>query len=134
MVVRVLKSRGCTSAKVGIKVRSQLEDEVRSFDQIAKHCGKLWLRESGTTFFPRACMVGREVGWEQARLNERCWLSDDSMSWKRNPRVYSEQIAIDVSFRGIAVKYAACGWAVVQMDHDGGLEPWYELADTRRCV
>ena len=25
----------------------------------------------------------------------------------------------------IVEKYAACGWAVVQMDLDGGLTPWY---------
>ena len=27
----------------------------------------------------------------------------------------------------IVKKYAACGWAVVQMDLDGGMTPWYGL-------
>ena len=66
-----------------------------------------------------------EVGWEQAGLDQRHWLSDDSISWRRSSRRLSGSIAIDGSLRGVAGKYAACDWAVVQMDHDGGLKPWY---------
>ena len=29
------------------------------------------------------------------------------------------------SLRGSSGKYAACGWAVANMDLDGGEEPWY---------
>ena len=34
------------------------------------------------------------------------------------------------SLRGSSGKYAACGWAVVNMDLDGGEEPWYGVAGT----
>ena len=47
------------------------------------------------------------------------------MSWRRDLRTFSGTIAIDGSLRGAAGKYAASGWAVVQWDHDGGLEPRY---------
>ena len=46
-------------------------------------------------------------------------------SWRRYPRLVLEIIAFDEFLTGVAAKYAACGWAVVQMDHDGGLEPWF---------
>ena len=32
--------------------------------------------------------------------------------------------SIHGSSRGIVGKYAACGWAMVQLDEDGGLVPW----------
>ena len=34
-------------------------------------------------------------------------------------------IAIDGSRRGVSVRDADCGWAVVQLDYDGEDEPWY---------
>ena len=67
-------------------------------------------------------MVDREVAWTQAGLNQRCWLSDDSIGWSRNSRFF---IAIDGTFRVVAGRYAACGVTVVQMDHIEGLEPWF---------
>ena len=35
--------------------------------------------------------------------------------------------------RGVAVKCAACGWAVVQVDQDGGLEPWHGVRTNKRA-
>ena len=39
--------------------------------------------------------------------------------------VFAGRNAVDGSKRRIVSKYAACGWAVVQMDLDGGMTPWY---------
>ena len=41
--------------------------------------------------------------------------------------LFPEKIATDGSLRVIAGKDAGCGSAVVQMDQDGVLEPWFGL-------
>ena len=38
--------------------------------------------------------------------------------------IFTTQIAIDGSLREVGRMYSVCGWAAVQMNHDGGLEPW----------
>ena len=45
--------------------------------------------------------------------------------WNRVPFCYRGNIAVDYSPRGVASKYAACRWAVVQLDLDESGEPWY---------
>ena len=47
------------------------------------------------------------------------------MRWDRNYTSDSGRIAIDGSLRGIVNRYAARGWAVVQMDLVGGMTLWY---------
>ena len=69
----------------------------------------------------RTCSTGKLVGSSQG-INQRYWLSDDSISWGRNPCVCPGKIAIDGSLRGIARKYVACGWAVMQMEQGRDLE------------
>ena len=40
------------------------------------------------------------------------------------PESFSGRIALGGSFRRMVNQYAACGWAMVQMDFDGGMTPW----------
>ena len=55
-------------------------------------------------------------------------MSEESNKVDRKPRSFHGRIAIDVSLRETAGKYAACGWVVVQMNLDGDEEPWYGVA------
>ena len=47
--------------------------------------------------------------------------------WNRLPFWKRGNIAVDYSPRGVAGKYAACGWAVVQLDPNESGEPWYAI-------
>ena len=40
-----------------------------------------FLRVWVSLLFQEACVIDREVGWEQATLNQRHWLSEDSIYW-----------------------------------------------------
>ena len=42
---------------------------------------------------------------------------------EQNPQKPQEKSAIDGCLRGITNQSAVCGWAVVQMDLDGGMTP-----------
>ena len=44
--------------------------------------------------------------------------------------MHRNHIAVDRSFRGVAGKFAACGWAVVQLDRDVEDEPWCAMHST----
>ena len=48
-------------------VRLQLEDEIRSCEQIAKHSVMLCLWVGDIASFPGACLVDMEVGWAADR-------------------------------------------------------------------
>ena len=37
---------------------------------------------------------------------------------------FRDHIAIDGSLKGVLGRDVACGWAVVQLDHDKEEEPW----------
>ena len=115
----------CLSAEAKKKsqLRLQLEHEVRLMEQFAKgHCW-CWLLERGTVSCPGACQTQRVINHEQACRSQFCWRSEDSQQWNSNFRICKGRIASDGSCRWNVNKYAACGWAVVQMDLDGGHDP-----------
>ena len=60
------------------------------------------------------------------------WISDTSRDWDRKLEGTREHITIDVSFKGVSGRDAACGWAVVRLDYDTEEEaPWYSFFDTK---
>ena len=66
-------------------MRLLFEDEVRWYAQIARHSTK----------------CGRQGSWLEASApNQRYWLSDDPISWVRNPSLHLGNIAIDGSLVG----------------------------------
>ena len=56
--------------------------------------------------------------------NQIYGLSEESEKWDCNQRSF-HGMATDGSLRWTAGKHAACGCAVVQIELDGGEEPWY---------
>ena len=53
------------------------------------------------------------------------------MMMKRGPRSYKNTFSsIDGSHSELAGQSAACGWAVEQLDFDGGSEPWFAMNGT----
>ena len=64
--------------------RSQLEGEVRKFEQIAKDDKRLWRRTS----FAGARLVDRSRCWEACVENQIFLLSEDFIGWGRNSRRY----------------------------------------------
>ena len=57
-------------------------------------------------------------------------ISEESRKWSRSLLTHRNHIAVDGSSREVAEKYAACGWAEVQFDVDGGNEPWFAVYGT----
>ena len=59
-----------------------------------------------------------------------------SKPWKqklkknRGVQGFRNPIAIDGSLNRVSRRDAACGWAVVQLDHDKEEEPWYDMCGT----
>ena len=102
-----------------------MEDEVECFAKIALDDSKTWLWETGLAFLPGACQVERMVSWDMSKRSECYWKSEDSTRWDRKPKGFQGDTSIDGSSRGNAGKFAACGWAMAQMDLDRGSEPWY---------
>ena len=75
--------------------------------------------------FSGADVTEKIVDTEHASRSQFYWRSRDSEDWDRNVRSYKGRTAIDGSSRGIVNKYATCGWAVVQVDVDGGSTATY---------
>ena len=99
------------------RARSDLTDVTREYQRIANtsvSAKSLWGR--GTCVVSR----GRDRRCEQQSVPHR-WVSDASEEWRKDA-VYKchGQIAVDGSLRVAAGEHAACGWAVVQLDVDGG--------------
>ena len=88
------------------RIRNDLTDEVRMFEQIAKIC-----------CFPQKL---NDVWRCEQRLVPHYFVSYGPEVWKRMPYRYEGKIAVRGSLRRVAVKYDPCGWAVVQLDIDGG--------------
>ena len=73
--------------------------------------------ERGFVSLPKVPIEDRKIDWETGHRKQKRWLSEDAISWSRNPRTF-EGTAIDGSSSAISGKFAARGWAVVQMDLD----------------
>ena len=84
---------------------------------------RCWLWQRGIVSFLGASRTERVI--DQACRSQFFWRSKDSAAWDRAPRRYRGRIVIDGSLRRIVNKCAVCGWAVVQMDFDEGMTPWY---------
>ena len=100
------------------------ESAARGKEQVARYDNNLWLCDRGLESFPGATLINRRVGWEQAMPRQRSWRSEDSITWARKPIQHSRQQRLTGPQEGPLEKYATCGWAVVRMDHDGGMIPW----------
>ena len=96
----------------------------RGKEQVARFDNNLWLCDRGLESFPGATLIDRRVGWEQAMPRQRSWRSEDSITWARMPIQHSRQQRLTGPQEGPLEKYAACEWAVVRMDHEGGMIPW----------
>ena len=102
--------------------RSDLTEEVRKYEQIVKtnvSAKMLW----GLGI---ACFQWKlnEVRNCEQQLEPHCGGSYDTEAWRRTLYKYQGRIAVVGSFRGVAGNFAACGWAVVQLEADGGDIPW----------
>ena len=74
-----------------------------------------WQSERGIVSLPMKVKVGRVVIYDPSKRGQFDWMSEDSVRFDRNTRSYSGKVAIGMSLREIANRYAACGWAVVNM-------------------
>ena len=111
-------------------LRLQSADEVRVSEHIAKVDNRCWLWETGLVSFPEASHTERVINREQASRSQFSWRFTDSEAWNRNPRSCRSRFGVDGPLRRIVNKYAACGWAVVQMGRDGGMTPWHGVGGT----
>ena len=69
---------------------------------------------------PGVSQTKRVIHYEQASRSQFGW----------RPTTLKRATDPHVSSRWIVKKYAACGWAVVQVDLDGGMTPWYGVGGT----
>ena len=81
--------------------------------------------ETGLASFPGACEIERKIRIDFATREQRYWRSKDFNDWDQDPRSFKGKVAIGGSLRGTAGMSAACAWAVVLIDLDGGNELWY---------
>ena len=56
--------------------------------------------------------------WTSSKTWKQKWMSDTSRDWDKRREGFRKHID------------AACGWAVVQLDHDKEEEPWYAIYGT----
>ena len=60
------------------------------------------------------------------------WESEKHKSWRMPAECFKGHVATDGSLLGIAGKWRACGWSVVQLDYDewdfcmGCMAPWMQ--------
>ena len=104
-----------------------MEEDVKEYEQCASEDNQLGLCERSTAAVPKKMGGEREVSWDWLWGEQTDWLLEEFKRRRRNPGSHSEVMAIDGSLRGVVGIFAACGWAVMQVDLGGGIEPWYGM-------
>ena len=74
--------------------------------------------------FPGAIQTERVIDREHASRTQFCWRSKRNLK-HGTATSYRSRVAIGGSLWVMDQEFAACGWAVVQMDPDGRMTPWY---------
>ena len=64
-----------------------------------------------------------EGQWERSHLTVRRWVSEKHQSWCIPVEDFRNHVATDGSLLGVSEKWSACGWSVVQLDHDEEMGP-----------
>ena len=105
-------------------VRSQTGDSriFRKLKQKAKTSKKEWKWQRGTVEHPL-----NESQWNRGHFSMRKWESEKHKSWGMPAEGFKGHVATDGSLLGIAGKWRACGWAVVQLDHDEDMGPLHGM-------
>ena len=64
---------------------------------------------------------------EQGHFSMRKWESEKHKSWSIPVEGFKDRVATNGSLLGDAGKWGACGWAVVQLDHDEEMGPLHGM-------
>ena len=56
--------------------------------------------------------------WNRGHFSMRKWESEKHKSWGMPDEGFKGHVAADGSLLGNSGRWGACGWAVVQLDHD----------------
>ena len=68
--------------------------------------------------------------WERSHLNVRRWESEKHRSWCIPVAGIRKPVATDCFLLGVPGKCDACGWSVVQLDHDEEMGPMHGMFGT----
>ena len=74
-----------------------------------------------------------KIDWKWQRgiiLRVQKWESEKHKSWSLPAEGFRNHVTIDGSLLGISGKWSACGWSVVQLDHDEEKGPMHGMYGT----
>ena len=83
----------------------------------------MWLR--GITSHPLG-----EGHRKKSHLTVRDWESEKHKRWDISVEGFGNHVATDGSLLGVSGKWSACGWSVVQLDHDEEMGPMHGMYGT----
>ena len=115
---KVQKSTGSTIVQEGTKTGAKSQGRAESGNKKARISTKEWKWQRGIVTHPLS-----ESQWNTGHFSVEEWEADNCNSCGPPAEVFQGHVATNGSLRGVAGKWRACGWSVVQQDNDGELGP-----------
>ena len=104
------------------EVRREIPKPFRKWEQKARTSKKEWKWQGGIVAHPLS-----ESQRNRSHLSMKMLESEKHKSWGMPAEGFKGHVATDGSLLGIAGKWRACGWSVVQMDYDEELGPLHGM-------
>ena len=104
------------------ETRREIPESFRKWEQKAKTSKKEWKWQRGLVAHPL-----RESQWNRGHCSMQKWESEKHKSWSMPAEGFKGQVATDGFLLCSAGKWGACGWAVVQLDHDEEMGPLHGM-------
>ena len=104
------------------EVRREIREAFRQCEQKAKTSKKELKWQRGIVAHPFS-----ESQWNRGNFRMKMLESEKHRSWGLQVKGFSDHVATDGSMLGSAVKWGACGWAVVQVDYDEEMVPLHGM-------
>ena len=96
------------------EVRRGIPEAFRKWEQKARISKKEWNWQKGIVAHPFS-----ESRLKRGHFSMTKWESEKHKSWGMPAEGFGGHVATDGSLPGIAGKWGACGWSMVQLDYDG---------------
>ena len=104
------------------EVRREIPEAFKKWEQKARTSKTEWKWQGRIVTHPLC-----ESRWNRGHFSVKKWESEKHKSWDILAKGVVGHVTTDGSLPGRAGKWGACGWAVVQLDHDEEMEPLHGM-------